>query len=851
MRSKMIKRLCQTGIMVFAALFFVALFRYGSIQAAGSVAVTEINYDKSTITVQMGSGDTALLISDDKQKKWETVTIEPVNGFITMDISWITLAKDYVLSLKGDASTTPIKVTIPKQNKTFKATYSPLTGLSFTGVSEGTKIQWKKKEGITWMSFPDNPADFQNTLVGMIAKGCSVMFRTAPVNGNGTSAGQRPSKEVSLTIKARSAAPTVEINDSKMTISLKKNMEYRYCDENGNVQEGTQWTGVDSDEQRKLSSIAGSAMADGSNAGKNVYIQFRLTATAKTQVSNITTVTIPGQVPLTEEEKNGIELVYTSPSSFELKIASAKEKEPYEYYILSAKDVSEGYTIESIKDLTWTTISDNKAVIITKSKAADESQVYVRKKAKGKQGSDDYALPSPEYLKATVIYPKEPSTLEDELIWIQGIAGMCRPDNSAGHMTFHAYSSIESPITSVKLVPKTSSSTSSNSSSASVELSASEFTSTVRSLTENEINELPEEKKDYKYLVTTVITDASKLEKQIADREIKEFYIYYKQGSAAEYVESNESKGGLAARIYPKTIVSNPEGDAQITEMESHKTEPNKIKGDMGEYLTQFTRVYNSKWLYQTFYDDANKCDPNVFSFVLDIGSKFAPKDSSSEVSDTPTTVTKLVYDGVELASGNVAPGNKPYFVLNNVDYEDNGVAKRKIIVTVDTNAMEKNAQIKPKGELLGLSIYLNNGEVIKDDIKISFVKTGVVVEDETKTEASNQTITIIGKIDTASSQSTGENGTTTVNNDVYETVILYLNPSGTSGEVELDRVTYDGRDVCKGIKKTNNYIKVELSRSLLANIVNGYNSKTSKYLFFYFSNGYILTDGYKIIINP
>ena len=61
-----------------------------------------INYENSTITIGTNSGDTSLYFSDKNKQKWETAMDAFVNGKCTMDISWVSVTKDYVMTFKGD-----------------------------------------------------------------------------------------------------------------------------------------------------------------------------------------------------------------------------------------------------------------------------------------------------------------------------------------------------------------------------------------------------------------------------------------------------------------------------------------------------------------------------------------------------------------------------------------------------------------------------------------------------------------------------------------------------------------------------------------------------------------------------
>ena len=308
-----IRYIKKYAVMSLALTLLVLVFSVSvKVKADETVAVTEIDYEKSTITVKLGSGDTELQISDSKQKTWETVTVDPVSGSVTFDISWIPVSKDYVLSLRGDKNKQAVKVKIPKQEKTLKVSYTAATGsLDITG-DNGRTIQWRKKNSTKWKTY--NPTTFSKTLEGLVTKGGTLVFRTAPVKGNATSAGLRPGKEISVAIKHKTAAPKVAIDDEKLTFKIEKGLEYRFCDEDGKVLDGESWKKVPGGSDILIEDLAPDVMAGSSADGKTVGIQFRVPATAKKQMSNTTTVFIPGQTRLSDEEFGSISIEYIDKS---------------------------------------------------------------------------------------------------------------------------------------------------------------------------------------------------------------------------------------------------------------------------------------------------------------------------------------------------------------------------------------------------------------------------------------------------------------------------------------------------------------------------------------------------------
>ena len=397
-------------VMLGLALTALCAFVLGgyTAKAAATVSVTEIDYEKSTITVELGSGDSELQISDSKQKTWESVTVEPVSGVVTLDISWIPTTKDYILSLRGDKNKEAVKVKIPRQEKTLKVTYTPSNDsepISITG-DNGRMVQWKKKNSTKWKTY--NEAKFKKTLSSLVSKGGVIMFRTAPEKGDEDDPGKRPGKEVSVTIKGKGAAPKILIDDEKLTFTLEKGLEYRFCDEDGKVLDDEEWKPVPSYGDVPIEEIAPEVLSDGTSDGTTVCIQFRMPAQAKKQVSNTTTVIIPGQKYLRTAEFDSVkEIEYLDYESFKMEFTDASYSNPYEYCIINAKDLREGVTIESYQEIHWVTVSEKKPFVVyrDKNKATEGSLIYIRKKAQRKLGIKDYALASTYEEFARVEYP--------------------------------------------------------------------------------------------------------------------------------------------------------------------------------------------------------------------------------------------------------------------------------------------------------------------------------------------------------------------------------------------------------------------------------------------------------------
>ena len=159
--KKWCRLLLMAVLVTTLALAGVKAIKYVNAESGQSVSVTDIDYDKMTLTIS-GNGDKVYYISDGKQKKWDKVVGTTTDGKTVMDISWISATKDYVLSIMGDVSTTPVKVTLPKYNPSFKVTYNKAKGtVTYKNVPSDFKgnIQWRVKGFDTWNETPANPSE--------------------------------------------------------------------------------------------------------------------------------------------------------------------------------------------------------------------------------------------------------------------------------------------------------------------------------------------------------------------------------------------------------------------------------------------------------------------------------------------------------------------------------------------------------------------------------------------------------------------------------------------------------------------------------------------------------------------
>lgn len=535
------------GTFAVACLSAAALVLPARADAAASLKVLEVNYDNSTITVESTEGDQTLYISDKKAKKWEICTekfgtkaadagageadtpattadtTDSSSKQCTIDISWITTTKDYVLSMKGDKSTEVTQITIPKQNKKFKVKYDKVnTKFTYTGqVVSKPIIEYRKNNTTSWAVMSDDNNKVENLVRLLSENGNSLYFRVQGQNGKGDDAGARPSKEVICKIGKKSAAPTVTLNTNNNTISVSSGWQVRQVNgltESGSFSyagsyssaNGTKYTDATSENgwwhtynatlDVPLTEIAAAAICS-TKTGEHtspVYLQFRKKATSSTQLSRTTTIRIPAQNKEPDAANSGVGIEYTSPTTFKLTFAYATDASPYEYCVVDKNDIKDN-KIANEQDIEWKTSSSSTPIEMKKNNVPDGSRIFFRKKAIGKLGDDNFELAT-DYVVfgQSVEYPKTGATVKPSQQGGTGLFektlkdGDCVTGNSAGYIPFTMYSAYNQNVKNLYF--------SMQENPEGVTLCKPEFTSTV---TKNASASL-EDGSD-KYIITTTI----------------------------------------------------------------------------------------------------------------------------------------------------------------------------------------------------------------------------------------------------------------------------------------------------------------------------------------------------------
>lgn len=578
------------GILSFVIILTSVVLAKRMVSAAdSSISIKEINYDNSTITLQVNSGDTKVYLSDAYKKKWEVIPGKISNGTIMMDISWVSASSSQTLTFKGDYSTGIISVTLPKQVTTFKASYNKQKGTVTFSNAENRIIEWRKKGSTIWK--PVNENTLAEELSFYYTNGAQLYYRLAPVNGIGTNPGLRSSKEVAVSIPKKTAAPTITVNGSKFSIAVKKGMSYRRVNNDGTM---TLWNNISSTTELLLSDIAPEVLYNtNTTLQREITLQFRTNASSSSQVSNITTVKIPIQKGAPNIETSGITINYTSSSTLSLTVKAANLTTPYEYTIIP-KDKDLSY-----QTAVWKTISSASPVAINSNAAPAGSKIYVRMKSLEASQTVSFSLASVEVNitgNGGVSYPT--ASQATQLTTLVTTAGVCESSKSASYLTFYLYTPTSATVASIDLYDVYGTKKGSVSCKSSVAANA-------RSTGDND-----------KYIITTSITSTEEV-----DEFTEEVLHAYLTLSNQEIIKST-STTGVQLYLYPSTTVNNPSGS---------------------NYSNDFDRIYMS----------TDSSDAREFQFQLDFGTqKVIDPTGVNKFTAQDTDISSMKYNGYTLNNG-------------------------------------------------------------------------------------------------------------------------------------------------------------------------------------------------------
>lgn len=371
-------------LMAFVLGLMLSMFLSGTKIFAKSISIQEIDYEAQTITVKSDGSDQLLYFSDGKQKTWEAAYGEWKDSVFTMDISFVNPKKAYTLSIKGNASTTPVVVKLPAQKSNFSASINTIeSSVSFSNQGEAASVEWRKSVSgcvsSQWTTY--DATSFGKELETLALKGATLYFRTVQVKGNASNPGVRPSKEVKVTVSRRAAAPSVTVDGSTLQLKGKTTMEYKKSSED-------KWKGFTNANVNLRDIVPEVLLGDGENASASeASIDVRTKQTTSKVASQVKSVKIAAQ----ERTPNNFEFSYISQSKcgFSLTAVDKDKKESipapsssnaYEYTIVKAGSVLDEATAK------WTAITGTSQITITSTNAPKGSVIYYRKKASTADG---------------------------------------------------------------------------------------------------------------------------------------------------------------------------------------------------------------------------------------------------------------------------------------------------------------------------------------------------------------------------------------------------------------------------------------------------------------------------------
>lgn len=379
-----------------------------------AVVVEWIDYEQGTIQIAVNN-NTKVYYSDSAQKTWNVIEGAKQNDRLTMDISWISVTKDYELNLKGSDDDTVVTVELPKYNSTLKAVFDKVDGtIDFTNEEGAENFQWRKATATgQWNTATidmskDGAKEFLSTVEGMRVKGGKIQVRIPQKTGDSTTVGSRPSKIVTVSITKRGNAPSVKVTANTMTVNTTDKMEYKLVSVGGSKQSDAKWT--ECDKKMSLSNMApqvltvnsGAAVKDavtvsGSAAGKDVMVAVRKKATEKAPYSKTYYLTIPAQPGAPDASKFSTS---KTSSKFSLIIGDASKYNQYQYAVVEAgRKVADS-------DLKWKAVTSTKEITFKNTQYPAGSTIYVRTKGENQTKKVDLKLPS-AYTTVSISYLAE------------------------------------------------------------------------------------------------------------------------------------------------------------------------------------------------------------------------------------------------------------------------------------------------------------------------------------------------------------------------------------------------------------------------------------------------------------
>ena len=401
MKKRIFPIILMAMLLVLTSLFFPAV-KVNAEDAATAVSVGEIDYEQFTMELKY-NGNSFILMSTDGKKTWNEVEGE-ISGAgnekaITIDISWASPSSNVKLYFKGNSNKTETEIVLPKQDTSFKVKFDKITSdFTMTNGTGATSFYWRKSTDSQWKEVPFETSSeeykaFLKEVESLRFKGAKLVFRTGQVKGNGAeNVGNRPSKEINVSITKYSAAPKIKPNVTKLTLNTKDTMEYTLD------LAGDKWTSCE--KNMDLTQVAAGAFIGNAGDATPVTVYFRVAQTEKKAASLICSLTIPAQTKGPDVSANGTDVKCTENTDkqkYEFSFLTASATNALEYCIITPSGT---FDLTKAK---WRPVKKSKTISVSKKSAPDGTVVYFRFKGVAENVAKGIELQLPsEYKTFTV-----------------------------------------------------------------------------------------------------------------------------------------------------------------------------------------------------------------------------------------------------------------------------------------------------------------------------------------------------------------------------------------------------------------------------------------------------------------
>ncbi len=391
------KKLRLLPILVLCSLILWLLPADRALAAeASAVSFGTVNYE--LLTLQVYNNNNNVVYYSEDNSTWSEIEGGYNNDAkaYNFDISWVSDTKDVTLYFKGDIVKSVKAITLPMQNSSISVEYDKVEGeFTFSEVEESDYFEWRKATDYYWnkVSFTETSSSYQSflaTMENLRTKGAKIIIRTPQVIGSGAgNVGMRPSAEITITIPARIAAPSVKVRTSKLTLTTTTALEY--YDEESEV-----W--VECERDMSIEELAPKALYQ--NGGKSVTLLFRKSATRSAAHSKTQKLIIPGQTgaPTLGGSSSEVTYYYVN-SKLVMQFNRASTKDIYEYCV-----VRDGGELDPAR-ASWKAVSKSSLMTVSRSTAPDGSTIYIRRRGTDENTNKNVAMVLPSAMSSfTVSY---------------------------------------------------------------------------------------------------------------------------------------------------------------------------------------------------------------------------------------------------------------------------------------------------------------------------------------------------------------------------------------------------------------------------------------------------------------